>query len=145
MCLSFPLPEGTNAVLLLCFLLKCSLQPSKANKRSCHQLRSARTEQEQQCRVSQGGRQSPCPSLGSPRGFAGSDAGLLGLHHCPSLPGAAGYTVGLGVFWVLQMPREHRGAPSSGSVAGPVISSCGFSPAEGRWDMSKGSHGKSKP
>lgn len=42
-------------MLLLCFLLKCSLQPSKANKRSCHQLRSARTEQEQQRRVSRGG------------------------------------------------------------------------------------------
>lgn len=53
-------------MLLLRFLLKCSLRPSKANKQSCHQLRSAGTEQEQQRRVSWGAGQSPRPPLGTP-------------------------------------------------------------------------------
>lgn len=53
-------------MLLLRFLLKCSLRPSKANKQSCHQLRSAGTEQEQQCGVSWGAGQSLRPPLGTP-------------------------------------------------------------------------------
>lgn len=116
----FPLPARTNAAFLLCFLLKCSLRPSKAHEQSCHQLRRGGT-----------GGAATVQGLqrGGTQGFAGSAAGVLEVCHCPSPPVLT--PQGLVVFWVLQTPQEHCRAPGSGPVAGPVVSSCGFVLPEG--------------